>query len=303
MYVFGCHIQRLQQPFLLDWHKNLYLHSNITTAHESFITPPLCFFTALPHPPSFCKSSASWSELIKQYHPKTVWFHQTWLFHALIQVCKKKKKGNSFIFLNCSSKKNTLQSDFLLCRMNNVKLDAVLLCAYEHNAFVTDRFKAGSSLIEVQTSGPTDSLIIGLMNLEKKRCQSDSTDHDSPQPQRFKPSSRLLLNCVMLFVLLWQCHPTSRCAYTYLLWDAVANDDGMMHHIGSYGCKSECGVKEIQQPLMWNCSLGEKEKNIRENKSENELRMKFLKPRMILIKMQAWKHQGTWILNRKLYFL
>lgn len=54
--------------------------------------------------------------------------------------------------------------------MNNVKLDAVLLCGQEHNAFVTDRFKAGSSLIEVKTSGLTDSLIISLMNLEKRNA-------------------------------------------------------------------------------------------------------------------------------------
>lgn len=68
----------LQHPFHLHWHKTpVFILTSLLLMNLSSQTTPLF---CSPSPSPRWKASVSGWELIKQDHPKAVWFHQTWLF-------------------------------------------------------------------------------------------------------------------------------------------------------------------------------------------------------------------------------
>lgn len=173
------------------WHKTpIFILTSPLLMNLSSCTPPLpplCCSSLLPHLlPTCWKASVSGWELIKQHHPKAVWFHQTWL---LVHRCRcglcerRERKKNAFVArLNVASYQ-PVHHNAWCSRISDADaacwVDAFLPCTHRYSMFVTDRFKARklsgwryrTAVFHWLTEDKSDAF--------GQSRQSDSADHDS----------------------------------------------------------------------------------------------------------------------------
>lgn len=157
--------------------------------------------------PFFFKTTVSERKLIKQYHPKLVWFHQTWHTHwyrwgslkegeEKERTIKEGKKG-----ICCSPESDDLLAvvhqdahpDFLVWHIKSMKL---MKCCLGRSTLVRHWWFYSQGLFDQGVE--SHWITVDKSDEFGQSLQSDSADHDSSLTKEIQAQQ-------LFFFLIWPC--------------------------------------------------------------------------------------------------